>query len=36
VVVLEGSSLAGDLTSPLGTVVGVEGVVLGVEGVIGW
>jgi hypothetical protein len=30
-----GSSFAGDVTSPLGKVLGVEGVVLGVVGVMG-
>ena len=35
VVVLEGSSFAGGVTSLLGTVLGDEVVVLGVEGVLG-
>ena len=33
---IEGFSFAGDVTSRLGTVLGVEGAVLGVVGVMGW
>jgi hypothetical protein len=29
-----GPSFTGDVTSPLGTTLGVEGIVLGVEGVV--
>jgi hypothetical protein len=34
-VALGASSFTGDLTSPLGAMLGIEGVVLGAEGVIG-